>query len=250
MPACPPSHYSTEQQVLKDRDQVYTNNNSETTEQKLKHAAAQTPNRSTDIKTQQIEMNEIVTTNRSSTVDFSTDHTDTNGAEMGLVNNQNDKELPADDDSLLPNQTVIANEVIGNIDDDTPRAFNIYRNKKLLSHGMMDVALFSANANQLRYVLENSDGSALFIICIVLLLISIFLQILVGVALLLSARYNVTNCDQRRMAFKLGNYVIVGIFLITVVNIFITSFGGPAVISPAVVLSTSVTVTEYPDVLL
>jgi len=47
------------------------------------------------------------------------------------------------------------------------------------------------------------------------------------------------------MAFKLGNYVIVGIFLITVVNIFITSFGGPAVISPAVVLSTPV--TEYPN---
>lgn len=234
---------------MKDRDQVHINNNCKIVEPKLQYAATLSPNGSTDIKTQQIEMNEIVTENRSSTVDFSTDHNHTNSSEMGLVNNQNDKEMPADDDSsLLPNQTVIANEVIGNMDDDTPRAFNIYRNKKLLSHGMMDVALFSANANQLRYVLENSDGSALFVICIILLLTSIFLQILVGVALLLSARYNVTNCEQRKMAFKLGNYVIVGIFLITVVNIFITSFGGPAVISPAVVLSTPV--TEYPNVLL
>ncbi|KAL4153865.1 hypothetical protein QTP88_001698 [Uroleucon formosanum] len=113
------------------------------------------------------------------------------------------------------------------MDEDTPKAFNLYRNKKLLSHGMMDVALFSANANQLRYVLENSD---------------------VGVALLLSARYNVTNCDQRKMAFKLGNYVIVGLFLITVVNIFITSFGGPTVNSPAVVLSTPV--VEQPNILI
>lgn len=65
--------------------------------------------------------------------------------------------------------------------DDAPKAFNLYRNKKLLSHGMMDVALFSANANQLRYVLESSDGSALNIICVVLLLISIFLQVIIQI---------------------------------------------------------------------
>ncbi|XP_003244377.1 ninjurin-2-like [Acyrthosiphon pisum] len=195
-------------------------------------------------------MNEIVAANRSSAVDFSAGHKNANDSEnmSSAVNNQNDKILSADDDNLLPNQTVMANEVIGSMDEDTPKAFNLYRNKKLLSHGMMDVALFSANANQLRYVLENSDGSALYVICVVLLLISIFLQILVGVGLLLSARYNVTNCDQRKMAFKLGNYVIVGIFLITVVNIFITSFGGPTVNSPAIVLSTSV--TEQPNLLL
>lgn len=247
MAACLPSHCSTERQVLKDRDQVHTSN-CKTVEPKSINAAVRTPNGSTDIKIQQLEMNEIITANRSSAVDFSTDHNNTTGSKMSSVNNQIDKRLPADDDNLLPDQTVIANEVIGNMDEDTPRAFNLYRNKKLLSHGMMDVALFSANANQLRYVLENSDGSALYVICVVLLLISIFLQILVGVALLLSARYNVTHCEQRRMAFKLGNYVIVGIFLITVVNIFITSFGGPTVSSPTVVLSTSM--TEPPNELL
>lgn len=248
MPACLPSHCSTERQILNDRDHMHTNNNCKTVEPKLKQAAERTPNGSTDNKTQQLEMNKITVANRSSVVDLSTEHNNANGSEMPLVNNQNDKRLPADDDNLLPNQTVVANEVTENMDEDTPKAFNLYRNKKLLSHGMMDVALFSANANQLRYVLENNDGNALNVICVVLLLISIFLQILVGVALLLSARYNVTNCDQRKMAFKLGNYVIVGIFLITVVNIFITSFGGPTVISSAAVLSTSV--TEPPNLLL
>jgi len=29
------------------------------------------------------------------------------------------------------------------------------------------------------------------------------------------------------MAFKFGNYVIIGIFLITVVNVLISAFGGP-----------------------
>uniref|UniRef100_A0A2S2NNW8 Uncharacterized protein n=1 Tax=Schizaphis graminum TaxID=13262 RepID=A0A2S2NNW8_SCHGA len=111
MHACSPSNCSTERQVLKDRDQVHANNNCEPVEPKLKHAAAQTPNGSTDIKTQEIEMNEIVTANRNSKIDFSNGHSNTNGSKMALVNNQNDKGLPADDDSLLPDQTVIANEV-------------------------------------------------------------------------------------------------------------------------------------------
>lgn len=33
---------------------------------------------------------------------------------------------------------------------------NVYQHKKTLAQGMMDLALFSANANQLRYVLESS----------------------------------------------------------------------------------------------
>lgn len=64
------------------------------------------------------------------------------------------------------------------MDDETPKAFNLYRNKKLISHGMMDIALFSANANQLRYVLEASDGNAISVICVSLLLTSIFLQVI------------------------------------------------------------------------
>lgn len=43
----------------------------------------------------------------------------------------------------------------------------------------------------------------------------------------MSTRYNVINCKQRKLAFRYGNYVIVGIFLITTVNVFIAAFGGP-----------------------
>lgn len=75
----------------------------------------------------------------------------------------------------INNFQVITNNV--DVEDDTPRLFNLYRNRKLLSHGLMDVALFSANANQLRYVLEGSDGNAISVICVALLLISILLQV-------------------------------------------------------------------------
>jgi len=115
-----------------------------------------------------------------------------------------------------------------NANDETLQAFDLYRKKKLLTQSMMDIALFSANASQLRTLLSANDGLALSYVCIGLLLVSIFLQILVGMMILLSIQYNVTNCDERKTAFKYNNIVIVGIFLITVVNIFISAFGGPA----------------------
>jgi len=110
MPACLPSHCSNERQVLKDRDQVQINN-CRTIEPKLKPVAVQTPNGSTDIKTQQLEMTEIIAANRSTAVDFSTGHNDANGSEKSSVHNQNNKINPTDDDNLLPDQTVITNEV-------------------------------------------------------------------------------------------------------------------------------------------
>lgn len=138
---------------------------------------------------------------------------------------------PTEDNELQPiinNKNGIFENLLADSDDDTLKAFDLYRKKKLLTQGMMDIALFSANANQLKHVLETFDGQYISYICLVLLSMSIILQILVGVTMLLSTQYNVTNCNERKMAFKFGNYVIVGIFLITVVNILISAFGKPA----------------------
>lgn len=69
-------------------------------------------------------------------------------------------------------------QILGGSDDDALTAFSLYRNKKLLTQSMMDIALFSSNANQLRNVLEANDGQAISIICIALLLFSIILQVI------------------------------------------------------------------------
>ncbi|XP_026809747.1 ninjurin-1-like isoform X3 [Rhopalosiphum maidis] len=138
---------------------------------------------------------------------------------------------PTEDNELQPiikNKNGIFENILADSDDDTLKAFDLYRKKKLLTQSMMDIALFSANANQLRHVLETFDGQYISYICVILLSMSIILQILVGMTMLLSIQYNVTNCNDRKMAFKFGNYVIVGIFLITVVNILISAFGKPA----------------------
>lgn len=53
---------------------------------------------------------------------------------------------------------------------------NIYQHKKTLAQGMMDLALFSANANQLRYVVESS-GHPYYYPSLVLITFSLIMQV-------------------------------------------------------------------------
>lgn len=54
---------------------------------------------------------------------------------------------------------------------------NLYQNKKTLAQGMMDLALLSANANQLRYVLESFDRHPYYYTSIILVSLSLILQV-------------------------------------------------------------------------
>lgn len=53
---------------------------------------------------------------------------------------------------------------------------------------------------------------------------SSYCQIAVGVGLILNSRYNVKDDKDICKADKINNMTVLGIFLITIVNVFITSF--------------------------
>lgn len=55
---------------------------------------------------------------------------------------------------------------------------NEYQQKKTLAKGMMDLALFSANANQLRYVLESSSRHPYYYPSIVFISFSLIMQVI------------------------------------------------------------------------
>lgn len=55
---------------------------------------------------------------------------------------------------------------------------NVYQQKKTLAQGMMDLALLSANANQLRYVLESNRSHPYFYVSLTFISISIILQVI------------------------------------------------------------------------
>jgi Ninjurin len=114
---------------------------------------------------------------------------------------------------------------------DTPRLappdLNIYQSKKTLAQGMMDLALFSSNANQLRYVLELCDAHPyyMYFISIGLLVTSLVLQVGVGVGLAFHIRYNLDKREEIHMAERINNYLTIAILLIVVINIFVSAFG-------------------------
>ena len=61
-----------------------------------------------------------------------------------------------------------------------PLDVNLYATKKTVAQGMMDLALLTANANQLRYVLESGkygDPGANYYISITLIGFSIVMQV-------------------------------------------------------------------------
>lgn len=102
---------------------------------------------------------------------------------------------------------------------------NVYQHKKTLAQGMMDLALFSANANQLRYVLETFRNHPYYYPSLILISISLILQVVVGVGLVWNATYNVRDKKALCRANKINNSTIIGVFLVTVINVFISAFG-------------------------
>ncbi|XP_017081339.1 ninjurin-2 isoform X2 [Drosophila eugracilis] len=101
---------------------------------------------------------------------------------------------------------------------------NAYQHKKTLAQGMMDLALLSANANQLRYVLETSSQHPYFYPSLLFISLSIIFQIAVGVGLILNGQYNIKNEHDICRANRVNNYTVIGIFIVTVVNVLISAF--------------------------
>ncbi|KAK6321036.1 ninjurin-1-like [Coregonus clupeaformis] len=102
---------------------------------------------------------------------------------------------------------------------------NHYANKKSAAESMLDVALLMANASQLKAVLEQGPGFTFYTPLITLISISLILQVTVGILLIFIVKWNLND---ESMHFKLNimeNVATALVFIIVVVNVFITAFG-------------------------
>ncbi|XP_068997300.1 ninjurin-1-like [Embiotoca jacksoni] len=110
---------------------------------------------------------------------------------------------------------------------NSPAALNMnyYANKKSAAESMLDVALLMANASQLKAVLEQGPNFFFYAPTITLISISLCLQVIVGVLLIFIVRWNL-NDEQKHWRLNFMENLSTGlVFLIVVVNIFITAFG-------------------------
>ncbi|XP_026077616.1 ninjurin-1-like [Carassius auratus] len=108
---------------------------------------------------------------------------------------------------------------------NAPLNMNHYANKKSAAESMLDIALLMANASQLKTVLEVGPSSSLYIPLISLISISLILQIIVGVLLIFIVKWNLNDTSKHFILNLLENIVTALVFIIVVVNIFITAFG-------------------------
>ncbi|KAF7988374.1 hypothetical protein HCN44_000947 [Aphidius gifuensis] len=157
--------------------------------------------------------------------------------EINSVNENNESIIPSDIKNELTDDEVekglkeidFKDNVI-TIDTTDKRCSRIIRQqhsfaaKKTVAQGMMDVALITANANQLRYLVEYQRKSPTFWIIVALIIFSLLLQIAVGMSLIFKGRFDVKGKSKSPQAIKINNYVVVGVFLITIINVFVAAF--------------------------
>ncbi|XP_026203654.1 ninjurin-1 [Anabas testudineus] len=106
-----------------------------------------------------------------------------------------------------------------------PLNMNHYANKKSAAESMLDVALLMANASQLKAVLEEGPDFSFYVPLITLISISLILQIVVGVMLIFIVKWNLNDESMHYKLNIMENVATAFVFVIVVVNVFITAFG-------------------------
>ncbi|XP_043285746.1 ninjurin-A-like [Venturia canescens] len=146
-----------------------------------------------------------------------------------------DEEVGPIEDRMVK-ETVVTIDTTDKRSHRVARAQHTYAAKKTVAQGMMDVALITANANQLRYLVEYQRNSPTFFVNVFLIVVSLLLQIAVGVSLIFKGRYDIRGKGKSPQALKINNYVVVAVFLITIINVFVASFSvssSPVSLRPA-----------------
>jgi len=125
---------------------------------------------------------------------------------------------------------IMSNNRISDVDYAGPRKQldpNRYATKKTIAQGMLDVALLTANASQLRYVLQVGDRHEFYTLMVALISISIILQVVIGV---LSLSLNLLrDCrlhkdEYSRSANGINYTTLAMVFVITTTNVMIAAF--------------------------
>ncbi|XP_059620617.1 ninjurin-1 isoform X1 [Phlebotomus argentipes] len=104
---------------------------------------------------------------------------------------------------------------------------NRYATKKTIAQGMLDIALLTANASQLKYILQVGEKHEFYTLMLTLISISICLQVGMGV---LSLSFNLLrDCklhipDYQKSTNYINHLATCIAFIVTVVNLLISAF--------------------------
>ncbi|XP_034255593.1 ninjurin-2-like [Thrips palmi] len=106
-----------------------------------------------------------------------------------------------------------------------PLDANRYATKKTIAQGMLDIALLTANASQLKYILQVGPRHEFYTLMLGLISTSMILQVLVGIMFLFIGALNINKDKDKRRAVILNDIILIMVFIISVTNVVIAGFG-------------------------
>ncbi|XP_043483863.1 ninjurin-2 isoform X2 [Leptopilina heterotoma] len=102
---------------------------------------------------------------------------------------------------------------------------NRYATKKTIAQGMLDIALLTTNASQLKFILQVGSQHEFYTLMLTLIGISISLQLLQGIlCVLLGSSFDINKENHQRRA-NLWNDICMSMMVLTVaVNVILSAF--------------------------
>ncbi|XP_015604247.1 uncharacterized protein LOC107272049 isoform X2 [Cephus cinctus] len=141
----------------------------------------------------------------------------TSGSKELLTENPESEKTKKQDKADISLRTII--DIVKSLDA------NRYATKKTIAQGMLDIALLTANASQLKYILQVGTQHEFYILMLSLICVSIGLQAVVGILYLIVGGLDINRERDHRAALILNDLILVGVFLISLVNVLVSGFG-------------------------
>ncbi|GBP68608.1 Ninjurin-1 [Eumeta japonica] len=131
------------------------------------------------------------------------------------------------DGARAQEQDVAVTEILNDSANFKGLDANRYATKKTVAQGMLDIALLTSNASQLKYVLQVGNRHDFYTVLVVLISISIILQVSLGAVLMtLNLLRDCRLHDPRHHyeAIAINRGVTCTAFIITVLNVLVSAF--------------------------
>uniref|UniRef100_A0A182KB50 Ninjurin a n=1 Tax=Anopheles christyi TaxID=43041 RepID=A0A182KB50_9DIPT len=102
---------------------------------------------------------------------------------------------------------------------------NSYATRKSIAQGMLDLALLTANASQLKYILTVGETHQFYHFLLVLIIVSISLQIFQALLIVvLAVVFDINKVEEQKRSDIVNNALIAFTVISVVVNVIISAF--------------------------
>ncbi|XP_040162815.1 ninjurin-2-like [Anopheles arabiensis] len=102
---------------------------------------------------------------------------------------------------------------------------NSYATRKSIAQGMLDLALLTANASQLKYILTVGETHQFYHFLLVLIIVSISLQIFQALLIIvLAVVFDINKVEEQKRTDIVNNILIAFTVISVVVNVIISAF--------------------------